>query len=168
VETAANCWRTGNDSPLDRLAASDPDFVEYLKQTGVEDIPYRVAEKFAGTIGATKKFVDFLLSFLPGPPDLRPASWAQVEWTRDSLEGCLRKIYKHRSNALHNGMPFPAPMCGPPARYEPSWVAVSERPGMVAASQGGGTWLATDLPMHLHIFEYIARKAINSWWSSLV
>jgi hypothetical protein len=168
VETAANCWRAGNDSSLDRLAASDPDFVGYLKKKGGEEIACRVAEKFAGTIGATKKFVDFLLNFLPDPPDSRPASWTQVDWTRDNLEGGFRKIYSHRSNALHNGIPFPAPMCAPPARYESSWAAVCERPGMLAASQGGGTWLASDLPMHLHIFEYITRKAINSWWSSLV
>jgi hypothetical protein len=168
VETAANCWRAGSDPPFDRLVASDPDFVEYLKQTGVEGIAGRVAEKFAGTIGATKKFIEFLLTFLPNPPEHRPASWAQVEWTHDNLERGLRKVYSHRSNALHNAMPFPAPICAPPARYEVSWTAVSERPGMLAASQGGGTWLATDLPMHLHIFEYIARNAINSWWSFLV
>jgi hypothetical protein len=168
VETAANCWRAGSDSALDRLIASDPDFVADLKNAGIDGLAERVAEKFAGTIGAAKKFIDFLLDFLPDPPEQRPAQWGQVEWSPDNLRRAFAKIYSHRSKALHDGMPFPAPMCWPPIKYETSWNAVAERPALVGFSVSGGTWLADELPMHLHTFEYIARKAINAWWSSLV
>ena len=32
------------------------------------------------------------LNFLPDPPDSRPASWAQVEWTRDSLKAAFARF----------------------------------------------------------------------------
>lgn len=37
----------------------------------------------------------------------------------------------------------------------------------IAASLLGGVWLEQDTPMCLHIFEYITRKVLRSWWSSL-
>ena len=61
-------------------------------------------------------------------------------------------------------MPFPAPMCEPPFKHK-EWEACAEKP-IGGMSAYGGTWLADDLPMYLNTFEYIARNAINKWWTS--
>jgi len=167
VETAANLWRSVNDPPLERLKASRGEFVKYLESTAVAGLPERVADEFTDSIGATKKFVDFLLEYAPPAPEKRPSEWGQVDWSNDNLRRAFAKIYVHRSKALHTGIPFPAPMCQPPAKYEASWLAVEERPTPKAVSVAGGTWLERDMPMLLHTFEYIARRALNAWWSSL-
>ena len=31
-------------------------------------------------------------------------------------------------------------------------------------STGGGTWLAKDIPILFHTFEYMARHALLKWW----
>jgi len=168
VETAASYWHSSKDSPLERLRESRSDFVEYLEATGIEGLAARVANKFADSIGATKKFVEFLLAYLPPPPKKRPAEWGQVEWSHDNLKKAFRQIYTYRSKALHDGMPFPAPMCEPPYKYHETWEAVAERPIGLATSSSGGTWLAKDTPMLLHTFEYITRNTIDAWWTSMV
>ena len=137
-----------------------------MEATGVAGLATRVANEFADSIGATKKFVEFLLVHLPHPRKKRPAEWSQVDWTRNNLKKAFRLIYAYRSKALHDGMPFPAPMCEPPFLHQ-SWEAVAERPPGLAASVGSGTWLAKDTPMLLHTFEYIARNALDAWWTSM-
>lgn len=166
VETAAGYWRTSRDSPLDRLRESKLEFVEFLDGTGVEGLANRVAEAFADSIGTTKQFVDFLIAHLPGPPERRPPECGQVDWAQESLRKMFRQIYGYRSRALHDGMPFPAPMCEPPFVYD-TRESVAERPMGLAMSTAGGTWLAKDTPMLLRTFEYIARNAINTWWLSM-
>jgi len=166
VETAASYWRSLADVPLDRLKESRPEFVVYLESTAISGLAERIANEFAESVGATKKFVDFLLAHLPAPPGKRPAVWGRVDWSGESLRRALRQIYKYRSKALHDGMPFPAPMCEPPYRHE-TWEVVAERPVALAMSSYGGTWLTNDTPMLLHTFEYIARHALNAWWSSM-
>ncbi len=166
VETATNYWHSSKDSPLERLRETRSEFVEYLEATGIEGLATRVANEFSDSIGATKKFVEFLLEYLPSPPDKRPAVWGQVEWSPDNLKKAFRLIYDYRSKALHEGMPFPAPMCEPPFLHN-SWEAVAERPIGLATSVGSGTWLAKHTPMLLHTFEYIARNALAAWWTSM-
>lgn len=144
VETAANLWRSTKDSPLERLTESRPEFVKYLEDTRLEGLCDRVANEFADSMGVGKKFVDFLLEHLPSPPEKRPPQWGQVDWSAANLKGAFRKVYDHRSKALHDGMPFPAPMCEPPVKYEASWPAVLEGPTASAMARDGGMWLAED------------------------
>jgi hypothetical protein len=47
VETAANLWRSANDSPIDRLTTSRPEFVNYLNSIGTDGLSDRVATEFA-------------------------------------------------------------------------------------------------------------------------
>jgi hypothetical protein len=164
VETAANLWRSETDAPLDRLTASRPRFVEFLRATGVEGLADRVATEFADSFGATKKFVDFLVAYLPPPPEKRPADWGRIDWSPDGLRPVFRKIYEHRSKALHDGIPFPPPMCEPPFKHE-TWDAVAERPIGLGMSGQGGTWMLEDTPVLLHTFEHIVRHALNAWWA---
>jgi hypothetical protein len=166
VETAASFWCSSQSSPLERLRQARPNFCEELKATYGLDIVKRVAEEFADSIGATKKFVDFLLAYLPPPPRNRPPEWSQVDWSLGNLRRAFRQIYNYRSKALHGGMPFPEPMCMPPFGEQAGEVA-PERPYGRRMMFGGGTWLAKDLPMFLHTFEYIARNALTDWWTSM-
>lgn len=166
VETAATYWSSSKDSSLERLRLERPEFFKYLEDTEIKGLAMRVADEFVNSIGSTKKFIDFLLAYLPPPPEKRPDLFGQVEWTSQNLTKVFRQIYRYRSKALHDGMPFPAPMCLPPFKIKPD-KAASERPVGLATSVGSGTWLIKDTPMLLHIFEYIARNALNDWWDSM-
>ena len=163
VETAADQWRKDSGEPADRLRTSKPELYEYLLSLGPE-VPVRVAAEIANSLGVTGKFVGFVLKFLPPAPRSRPPTWCQHPWGKHELKVTLGKIYDYRSRALHEGKPFPAPMCEPPFRLSADWPAPAERPIGEAASTGGGTWLAKDTPILLHTFEYLARHALIAWW----
>jgi hypothetical protein len=163
VEAVASHWHSSNDEPLARLKAARPEFVGWLEASGHISLAKRIAIEFADSLGSTRKFVTFLLKHMPPPRSIRPAEWGQVTWTPRYLKKVFGVIYDYRSRALHDGIPFPAPMSDPPFRHE-SWATVAEKPIGLAASIHGGTWVAKDTPMLLHTFEYIARAAILSWW----
>lgn len=168
IETAANSFYITKDPPLERLRTSCPEFVKYLENTGVKGLATKVADKFADSIGATKKFVDFLMRFLPRPPKQRPAEGIQVEWTHSNLEKVFRLIYRYRSKALHDGIPFPAPMCMPPRFGPPLRGRVAEEKPIGLGSQIGiHEWQEKDTPILFHTFEYIARNALNAWWTEI-
>lgn len=166
VETAAGHWRTINDSPLERLRTAKPELVALLENTRIDDLPTKVAAHIADSIGSTKKFIDFILEFLPPPPPKRPDDWGRHPWECQSLRKTMSLIYAYRSKALHGGSPFPAPMCEPPYRRE-SWEAPAEKPIGLARSSMGGSWVAEDTPMLLHTFEYIVRRVLLKWWATL-
>ena len=165
VESAANQWQKDKRSAADRLAAVKPRPRELSRICGVEGLVDRVAEEFAGTFGSTKKFIDFLLTYMPSPPSKR-SQWGQLSWERSDLKKAFGLVYKYRSKALHEGVPFPAPMCGV-ARVTSNSDVPSEIPIGLATSTLGGVWQIKDTPMLLHVFEYIGRNAILSWWRSL-
>jgi hypothetical protein len=165
IEAAANEWRTNQDNAVDRLKEARPDFIGYLETLG-ESVVERVATEFADSLGSTKKFVDFVFEFLPGPPAGRPPEWACCAWDQARLRKILRKIYDYRSKALHEGRPFPAPMSEIPYSAK-GWVAPAEKPMGMASSTQGGVWLAEDTPILLHTFEYITRSVLLSWWGRL-
>ena len=167
VETAANLWSRSADSPLDRFKDSRPGLVEYLIATGIDGLADKVANEFADVVGAGKKFREFLLKYLTEPPPKRPPNYVQADWSTESLGRAFRKIYDYRSKALHDGVPFPWPMCQPPVKYEKSWEAPEERPFGLGMSVSGAIWLGSDLPMLLQTFEYITRRALNAWWSDM-
>lgn len=163
VETAANSFYATEEPPLERLRISRPELVKSLEKAGGKELATKVANEFVNSIGSTKKFVDFLTEFCPDPPEKRPFEHYQVEWTPTNLRKVFRRIYAHRSKALHEGIPFPAPMCEPPS-LPPQHVAEEKSLG---AGIGVNTWQAKDIPMLFHIFEYIARDALNAWWAEI-
>ena len=167
IESAAVYWRKQEDTPVERMRASRPELEEILYASGGSALVSRVAELIAPYMGATKRFVDFTLRFLPTPPPMRPPEYQQHPWNQSALKKSLLRIYGHRSTALHAGIPFPAPMCWPQRR---SGDAYDERPGIggAAAAQGDHVWLARDIPMTLQFFEHIARGALLNWWMSLM
>ena len=100
------------------------DVVPNLKDSSI--LP-TVAEHIADSLGMTRKFVEFVLKYLPDPPQLRPPEWAQFDWESSRLKTALRTIYGYRSDALHDGRPFPGPMCGAPVRLDSSRQAPAEK-----------------------------------------
>lgn len=164
LETGANMWHNGEDSPASKLAASKPDLYKMLEDTGIDGLSERVANEISSSLGATSKFTKFVLKFLPAPPETRPVEWAQISWTKSQMRSALSTIYNYRSKALHGGIPFPAPMCLEGMVYGD---CIAEKPTGLAFSSLGGVWLAEDTPMLLHVFEYITRRVLTKWILSL-
>jgi hypothetical protein len=165
VENAAESWSKSNATPVERLKTSKPDLVKLLNDAGDEELVLKVAEEIVDCLGATKKFVDFILEFMPEPPKKRPSINAQHSWYRTDMEKSMRIIYGHRSKALHGGIKFPLPMCNPPV---PDGNGFSEKPFGLATEALGAVWIAKDTPMLLHTFEYIVRNALLKWWESML
>ena len=171
VEVAANHWRQSNRSNLERLKASKPQLLALLEEKGDEDFTRKIADEVVPYMGATNKFISFLLKFLPDVPPERPSKYFQLNWSKTALRKTLNKVYEYRSRALHGGTPFPAPMCDTARCFDNSSV-VSEIPfggniegGVVGMK--GSSWRNKDVPMLLHTFEYIVRNALNKWWQAL-
>jgi hypothetical protein len=164
IETAAGHWRKTTDSPLERMRTSRPDLEHLLLDAGGEELALRVAEQIADFMGAGKKFIDFLVCFLPDPPAERSHDF-RISWEERDLRRAFRTIYGWRSRALHGGIPFPMPMCEAPRpdRYG----MLNERPQSNAIGTMGGTWTDPDIPMLIHTFEYIVRRALLNWWMSM-
>lgn len=166
IETAASHWSSVADDSIDVLRRSRPGLAADLARAGGEDLLRRAAEELAPIMGATRKFVQFILKFMPDPPGIRPPSGTQLDWSPPVVERALYIIYNYRSRALHGGIPFPYPMCEPPMKYQES-DPPAEIPLGLAMRAMGGTWLHEDTPMLLHTFEYLVRGALLNWWTSL-
>lgn len=165
VENAAESWSKSKATVKEKLETSKPDLVKLLKDAGGEELVSEVAKEIVDCLGATKKFIDFILEFMPEPPKKRPPVNFQHSWKRTDIEKSLRIIYDHRSKALHGGIKFPLPMCNPPV---PGGNGFSEKPFGYATKAYGAVWIAKDTPMLLHTFEYIVRKALLKWWESML
>lgn len=164
VEAAADYWWRA--SPQTGRSQSLPsELIKILEEHLCDDsIKKPLSDYMAKYTGATKKFVRFILKFLPNPPSMRPHDNLQVNFSKKQLQRDLRIIYDFRSRALHGGIAFPAPMC-----MAPNPAYLSERPLGLGLSTHGATWWYDDtpMPMLLHVFEHIIRGAILKWIASL-
>lgn len=166
IEIAANEWRAENGTAQQRLMDSKPELAAGLAERGGAPLIKFVAEQIEHTLGATKKFIDFSLCFLPPPPLPRPNQFDQISWNRSPLKKILGTVYGYRSNALHGGTPFPAPMCDPPRRLDDNSYSETGTSAL-AVSSYGGVWKAEDLPVNLQTFHYIVRGALLNWWKMM-
>ena len=165
LETAANEWQRSKGDPVERLKESKPELHAYLSRLSDESIQKTVASGVVDSLGITKKFVNFVQDFRPAPPSQRPTEGFQFTWDDENWTKALKTIYGYRSKALHEGIPFPAPLCSPPTRL-PDLGVIGEIPTALAHHEKGATWIKKDLPIHLHIFEYVTRNVLLNWWSS--
>lgn len=145
VEVAAGRQSQKQDC-VELLKLEKPSWYDALRNSPNE--LREIAEHWASLSGATKKFVQFLVTDVPPPPSRRPDPSAQVDWTDNVLCKMCKEIYKQRSRMLHSGIPFSKYLCVPPLQHH-SWNAPSE---------------ITDGVMTLHVFEYIVRHRLTSWW----
>jgi hypothetical protein len=160
LEAAAVCWWRGGDDPTDALRKVKPDLAATLQDAGGEDLVAQVGDSLKDQLRATHRFLTFMKRYAPPPPDPRPPAVVQVDW--EQLHKAIALVYRYRSDALHSGLSFPPPLLEPPlqlARDQP----LSERPVGSAVAYGHAVWEANELPMHLHVFEYITRSALLSW-----
>ncbi|MBP8055091.1 MAG: hypothetical protein KA314_04585 [Chloroflexi bacterium] len=167
IEVAANHWRPAQEPAVERLNASSPELVKLLQEKGGDGFVQQVADLIADKLGSTKKFIDFIIEFLPKPPQDRPPEGFQIQWSKSGMKELLTTVYKLRSKALHTGIPFPPPMSMPPLHAGGRFV---EKPPALAATIVGmnGRWVAKDTPLLLHTFEYIVRHSLLNWWKSLL
>lgn len=164
VEVAADRAKAAKKlNSRERIAQADPALAALIEETSAE-LGDRLAAHVAPTIKATNKFLEFLKAWLPSPPNRRP-EFGELDWTWKDLEPGLRKIYGHRSEELHAGIPFPGPLCTTPAVDEKG--VPTEKIHSFGVSSGGTVWTEEDLPMHLHTFAYIVGEALCKWWRSL-
>lgn len=164
AEAVASRWDAGEDAPADRLRSANRRLAEVLEAEGGQAHLEAVAELIAHQFRATAKFVNFLLAFLPQPREPRPR-WFQTEWSPTEMKKHLRRIYDWRSQRLHGGVPFPAPMCRRPFHdAEDHGGGYAEAPEGTAYGTAGTAWLLDDTPMLLHTFEYIVGEALRAWW----
>lgn len=148
-------------APIDVLRATKPELVAQLDDAAIE----AVAKEFERELGATDRFVELAKRFMPNPPEQRPPVGFQMDWTESAMERRFRKVYRIRSLALHEGIPFPPPMCDPPSQsLSDVW---SENVTGIAAASTGGVWKKDDLPFSLHMFEYVTRGILLNWWRAL-
>jgi hypothetical protein len=147
------------------IAEADPDLSWLLLVSALETAAAQVhgpipRGKKRHPVGATQRFINFMRDLTPPPPSKRPR-YGQLDWSR--MEQHARKIYYWRSRALHDGIPFPSPMCLPPRDYDADGV-VEEAPTGLASGTGTSVWKSTDTPMHLATFARITRHALLRWW----
>ncbi len=165
VESAAQRWRAGEDSNVERLRAFSAELAGLLVRVGGQQHFHEVADLVAPRMGATKTFVNFLLEFLPEPPATRPPDWLQLPWSCSRMRKEFKLIYDHRSRALHGGKPFPYPACVRPMSADNGTYAEVNHGGTTWAH--GGVWRSKDVPMLLRSFAYVVRGALLGWWASL-
>ena len=153
-------------SVYDILKLNYPDLTATLERVGGVGHAQEVASAIGDTLRSTKKFIDFVLRFMPEPPATRPPERMRFIWTPTNLKKMLSTVYGYRSQALHAGTPFPEPMLmSPYFAFGEGIVPELPLTGGGAASSGA-TWTAKDLPINLHTFHYITRNALLKWWDS--
>ncbi len=164
LEVASVQQQIDHTSPVDILRASKPKLVARLQSP---ELVEEVANALARELRATARFLDFMGRFAPDPPAKRPPEGFRIDWSAANLKRAMKTVYEHRSRALHEGIPFPPPMCDAPMFIDPKWDAPIETVPGLAVSTSGGVWSGDDMPFTLHSFEYIARGALLNWWRAL-
>lgn len=87
-----------------------------------------------------------------------------MDW--DALQAPFRLIYGYRSKALHEGQPFPAPMCEPPRMFDNG--RPIERPMGLSSAAYNASWTKEEYPLLLSTFEYLVHGALLAWWRQLL
>jgi hypothetical protein len=165
AEVAAKQWAGATGTDVEWLAEWNPGVAKALLGSP-DEVVAAVARQLKGITGALRAFREFVITFLPGPPDQRPPDYFQLNWDREQMRAHLNKVYNWRSKALHESTPMPVPMCIAP--YWPNdWSVPAEVPAAEATYGVEGVWNRDDCPMLLWTFEYIVRAALLRWWGEL-
>lgn len=165
IEVAANAQgprRLRGQEALLALEELSPELWGAL-DGAADEVKERVARHMLHTLKATRKFIDFVDRFHQGPPQPRPESFGQVDWSE--LSSHMNIVYRHRNRALHDGTPFPQPMLRPPR--PDSQNVLSELPLGMSAGGAGGLWMAEEYPLTLQTFEHIVRSCLKTWYRGL-
>jgi len=164
VEVAAQFRVEEVGSPWDTVATGSPEIADELRRLTLARRT-ALAELLAPQMRAAAKYRRFLKDFPAPPPGERPLPYAQLTWSKRSLSEALVKVYEHRSQALHGGIPFPSPMCSPPMTDDDGVPAEAEFSSGVG--RGDAYWPREELPMEMHVYVHIVGHALRTWWRSL-
>ncbi|HEX8230156.1 MAG TPA: hypothetical protein VF826_12710 [Chloroflexia bacterium] len=162
VESVGKEWIVGEMSPIEHVRIWNARLARALERSQCDELAQDLARALQRLTLSTRKFVDFLMHFMPPPPSARPPEFVQVSWQVEDMAKSLHTIYNLRNAALHTGTPFPKPICNPPWPDGDAWY---EKP-VGAYSTLGAVWSSESMPMLFHTFEYIVRNALLSWWRS--
>lgn len=165
MEAIATQRQADTTNPVEVLKTANGRLYKTLFTAGGEKLVAKAASDLSRTLAATSRFLEFAMEFLPEAPRRPDAQALPISWTPDDLRRSLSVIYGYRSRALHDGTPFPRPMCHGTLRAD-GWY--NEKPFGSANSTNDATWLAADTPMLLHVFEHICRGTLLNWWRSLL
>lgn len=169
LEVAAGNWDTSKGDKIEKFKASKPKLFQRLLEHKVDGLIEDIAKEFEGTFGATKKFCDFCVNFLPDAPLIRPKS-GEIVWTEENLLKIFKSVYNSRSSALHAGKPFPQPMCSPPDSHfglaEQAVCPPNSKFTPLKASLGA-SWSHKEAPINLNTFFHMTHSILNKWWESL-
>ena len=164
LETAAVKAVMDADPPEVVLRAAAPKLVALLEEASAE-LPSKIAPELAPLLKATGRFIKFVVKFAPPAPSVRPTEFAQFRWSKTRLSEAMSEIYGLRSDALHESVPFPPPMSAAVQKFGDGY---QERPLGFASGDATSWWASKDLPMNLHLFEYITRNVLLKWWRSVL
>jgi hypothetical protein len=162
LEAAANRRDDSRyEDPVAQLKRHKPDLYRLLQPE-----PPEVLEAIAGEVSRlywqSTKVWSLVKAFDPGPPAERP-EYLRFDWSE--LEAAIFTIYDHRSRDLHDGMPWPWPLCEPPG---PGAGVPSEGAARGAEYTGwGARWTGDSLPMYFHVFAHLVGGTLRNWWASL-
>jgi hypothetical protein len=168
IETAALEW-SADVTPVEQLELAFPELVKLIQESSSPELLEPVADILKQLTRSTKRFVDFMQTFAPPAPSVRPEGWMQFSYDPANMKKALSLIYGHRSMSLHRGTAFPLPMCEVPrcSQQGPDSVAVQEKPDGLAMSSRNASWKIDKTPMLLNTFEHLVRGALMNWWASL-
>lgn len=163
IEAVATHWDQTKGPAIERFRSwgRSGAVEEMVNAHGCPELFGELAEIFADLVGSTRKFTDFLLKFCDSPPPERP-DVGRLEWSPSKMKKVYAKVYDYRSKALHEGLPFPAPMCLPPMRFDTGG-PVPETPSGLGSSTMGGRWDHKDTPILLNTFVWITHTSIMNW-----
>lgn len=157
LESLAAATEFGDDpSPTTLLAATWPEMTDALSQLETDDRE-TIAELVAPLSKSTLKFITLVERFAPNPPLNR--SEGQIDWGQ--LVPLVKKVYNHRSKALHDGIPMPSPMTEPPFIDDEG--RAFECPLGLSTHSYDAHWPAVQMPMLLWTFAHVARGVILNW-----
>lgn len=116
IETAAT-HLSKKIPPIEKLKDfKGGELYKVVKNKGGDEFAEQIANLTTDFMGATKKFVNFILDYLSEPISPREDKYWEHSWEKKKVKKTLNKIYSYRSQALHAGIPFPYPMCLPPGK----------------------------------------------------
>lgn len=166
LESGALSWHQKDQTPVELLKAVKGDFSIELEKHGA-DVLNLVASEIAQLFQSTSKFINFCSYFLPEAPAGRPPQFWQINWTKKNWKQIFNKIYGYRSRALHQGLPFPRPMCEPPERYGDDSFPCEKGTSGLAVRTLGSSWHADALPVSLNTFVQLTREILLAWWKRM-
>lgn len=158
LEAAANrADMSIDDDPVAQLKRLRGPLYGQLKGLSPDAVSI-VAKALAGTLRPEMKLLSFTLAYAPAPPEVRPHR-GRIDYS--DLSSTLRGVYECRSRDVHDGVPFPHPLCQPPIAAD--GVACERFPVLGA----GGIRGSDSLPAYLHTFTHIVGGALRRWWAAL-